>query len=408
MVDSLDVNSASGARANMAIVQNLSQSFNLTVLHGSESDLSLSLINAIKVKELKWNWRYVLSRTVRLLRRYVGLNVNSFFEKRVGFSFTFLSLSYSFQKALNSLNLSHFHLVLTLSQGERFVPHHAVLNAPCIHEKWLAYIHDPYPMACYPLNYAFTGPGTEQKKRFMQDVFHHASVLSFPSLLLSQWMGKFYEFESNKVEIIPHQNSQSLCLNSLIAENKFFNQEKFNLLHAGSLLDQRNPIPLIEGFLEFMNDNLEFRDQCQLFFIGPISPTFSQKINDLKSNNVKFFSSKKFDLTFNLQKKASVNIIIEANNEDISPFLPAKFSQCIAANKPILYLGPRNSEVIRLLGLEYKFSAQVDDVKKIKAVIGELFNDWKRKKEFGFNQELINYLGSEHLKKIIESIILHD
>jgi hypothetical protein len=259
-------------------------------------------------------------------------------------------------------------------------------------------------MACYPLNYAFTGPGTEHKKRFMQDVFHQASVLSFPSLLLSEWMQKFYDFEGNKVKIIPHQNSQSPCQNSLVEEDIFFDHEKFNLLHAGSLFEQRNPIPLIEGFLEFMSDNLEIKDQCQLYFVGPISPTFSHKINKLKSNNVKFFPSKKF----NLKKKASVNIIIEANNEDISPFLPAKFSQCITANKPILYLGPRNSEVMRLLGPEYKFSAKIDDVNRVKAVIGDLFNNWKRKREFSYNQELIKYLGSEHLKKIIESIILHD
>ena len=185
LVDSLDVNRTSGARANYALIENLSQSFKLTVLHGSETEISLNSIDAIKVKEVKWNWRYILSRTIRLFRRYIGLNLSPFFENRVGFSFTFLSLSHSFRKVLNSLTERNFNLVFTLSQGESFVPHYAVLKSPRFHKKWLAYVHDPYPMACYPKSYAFNGPGTEQKELFLQAVFDQAKILSFPSQLLN-------------------------------------------------------------------------------------------------------------------------------------------------------------------------------------------------------------------------------
>ena len=87
---------------------------------------------------------------------------------------------------------------------------------------------------------------------------------------------------------------------------------------------------------------------------------------------MKFFPSQNFDLALNLQKQASVNIIIEAENEDMSPFLPAKFPHCITANKPVLYLGPSESEVIRLLGPEYKYSVKLDDVNEIKTLIVEL------------------------------------
>ena len=375
------------------------------MLHGSETEILLSYIEAIKVQEVKWNWRYILSRTIRLFRRHIGLNLSPFFENRVGFSFTFLSLSHSFQKVLNSFDESKFILVFTLSQGESFVPHYAVLKSPRFHKKWLAYVHDPYPMACYPESYAFIGPGTEQKKLFMQAVFDRAKFLSFPSLLLSEWMQKFYDIESKKVKIIPHQNSHISFQNSVVEENMFFDHKKFNLLHAGNLLGQRNPVALIEGFLEFMKDNSESVNQSQLSFIGPISPTVLGKFNELKSENVKFFPSQNFDLALNLQKQASVNIIIEAKNEDMSPFLPAKFPHCITANKPVLYLGPSESEVIRLLGPEYKYSVKLDDVNEIKALIVELFNNWKRQKEFSFDNELVHYLGSEYLEEQLDSII---
>lgn len=380
----------------------------MTVLHGSETEVSLSGVELIKIVELKWNWRYILSRTIRLFRRYIGLNLSPYFENKVGFSFTFLSLSYSFRETLNALDESVFNQVMTLSQGESFVPHHAVLESPGIHGKWLAYIHDPYPMACYPKSYAFIGPGTEQKKRFMQTVFDQAKFLSFPSLFLSEWMQKFYQFDNQKVKIIPHQIAHGLEKKPQIILDSFFDDKKFNLLYAGNLLGQRNPIALIEGFLQFMKDNRELLDQFQLSFIGPISPALSNKLHEFKSENVKFFPSQNFDFVLDLQKQASVNIIIEAENEGMSPFLPAKFPHCIMANKPILYLGPSNSEVIRLLGPKYGYYSKIDDVKKIKAVITELFNNWKQYEDFSFDHELIHYLGSDCLQEQLDGIIAYD
>lgn len=392
----------------MALVQNLSQSFNLTVLHESETEIPLNSIYALKVQEFEWNWRYVLSRTVRLLRRYTGLNLSTFFEKRVGFSFTFLSLSYSFQKALNLLDISNFHLVITLSQGESFIPHHAVLKSSNFHGKWLAYIHDPYPMACYPKSYAFKGPGTDQKKRFLQAVCNHATVLSFPSFLLSEWMQKFYRFDTKKVKIIPHQIAQGLEQKSELIVESFFDDKKFIILHAGNLLGQRDPMPLVQAFKELQNENSRFINQCQLSFIGPISPNHAKKIQKSNLSNVRFYPSQNFEITLDLQKQASVNVIIEAENEGLSPFLPAKFPHCLMANKPILYLGPEESEVMRLLGPNYKFISPFNNVNKIKSVINELFKNWKLEKEFSYDSKIIDYLGYEKLKIEIESIICND
>jgi len=408
LVDSLDVNRTSGARANMALVQNLGQSFNLTVLHGSESDVSLGLPETINVQELKWNWQYLLSRTVRLLRRYVGLNLSPFFENKVGFSFTFLSLSYSFQRALNFLDISNFHLVITLSQGESFVPHHAVLKSSRFHEKWLAYIHDPYPMSCYPKSYAFKGPGTDQKKRFLQVICKHASFLSFPSLLLSEWMQKFYRFDTKKVIIIPHQIAHGMEKKSELTVESFFDKKKFIILHAGNLLGQRDPMPLVQAFKELHNENSKFIKRCELLFIGPISPNHAKKIQKSELSNVRFYPSLNFEITLDLQKQASVNVIIEAENEGLSPFLPAKFPHCLMSNKPILYLGPEESEVMRLLGPNYKFNSPFNNINKIKSIINELFKNWKLEKEFSYDSKIIDYLGYEKLKIEIESIICND
>jgi glycosyltransferase involved in cell wall biosynthesis len=406
LVDSLDVNRTSGARANYALIENLSQSFKLTVLHGSETEISLNSIDAIKVKEVKWNWRYILSRTIRLFRRHIGLNLSPFFENKIGFSFTFLSFSHSFQKVLNSLDDSKFNLVFTLSQGESFMPHHTILKAPRFHKNWLAYIHDPYPMACYPKSYAFIGPGTEQKKLFMQAVFDQAKFLSFPSLLLSEWMQKFYRFDRQRVKIIPHQIAQGLNKKSDIRYDSFFDNKKFNILYAGHLLSQRNPLPIIEAFNLFLGKHKNFIDDCQLTFIGPVSSVWTDKLKEFASDQIKFFPPQDFDVTIQFQKQASVNIIIEAIDDE-SPFLPAKFPHCIFSQKPMLLLSPIKSESRRLLGENFQFISLPSDISSISLNIEQLFKNWKAGKEYKYAEGLVHYLKKEHLCEVVSEILSH-
>jgi len=390
----------------MALVQNLGQSFNLMVLHGSESDVSLSLAETIKVQELKWNWQYFLSRTVRVLRRHTGLNLSAFFEKRVGFSFTFLSLSYSFQKVLNVLDTSNFHLVITLSQGESFVPHHAVLKSSRFHEKWLAYIHDPYPMACYPKSYAWDGPGTNQKKEFMQAVCDYASFLSFPSLLLSEWMQKFYRFDSKKVKIIPHQIDRVLKKKSELRHKSFFDKKKFNLLYAGHLLSQRNPFPIIDAFNLFIDEYNGSFDNCQLTFIGPVSSAWKNKLTEISSDHIKFYPTHDFEFTIQLQQQASVNIIIEAN-DDHSPFLPAKFPHCVFSQRPMLVLSPLKSELRRILGETFPFISPPTDTQAILENIKQLYENWKEEKKYTYVDSLQSYLKEGYLIEVMEEILNH-
>lgn len=390
----------------MALVQNLSQSFNLTVLHKSEDEIPINSFSALKVQELKWNWQYLLSRTVRLLRRYVGINLSPFFEKRVGFSFTFLSLSYSFQKVLNVFDTSNFHLVITLSQGESFVPHHAVLKSARFHEKWLAYIHDPYPMACYPKSYAWDSPGTYQKKEFMQAVCDHALFLSFPSLLLSEWMQKFYRFDSKKVKIIPHQIDRVLDKKSELRDKSFFDKKKFNLLYAGHVLSQRNPLPIIDAFNLFINKYCGSIDNCQLTFIGPVSSVWKNKLTEISSDHIKFYPTQDFEFIIQLQQQASVNIIIEAN-DDHSPFLPAKFPHCVFSQRPMLVLSPLKSELRRLLGATFPFISSPADTQAILENIKQLYENWKEEKKYTYEGSLQSYLKEGYLIEVMEEILSH-
>jgi glycosyltransferase involved in cell wall biosynthesis len=296
------------------------------------------------------------------------------------------------------------YLIVTLSKGASFRPHYAMLKLSELHEEWMAYIHDPYPFHYYPEPYRWSEPGYKQKVDFFRQVSEKCRWAAFPSLLLAEWMQQPFPKFKEKATIIPHQIIKEEHKNNLELP-EYFDPEKFNLLHSGNLMKQRNPVPLIEAFQIFLKNNPNAINDVRLLFLGngsfhiDILKAWEKEIKQLYVSE----GYVAYDLVMKMQYETSVNIILESVAE-VSPFLPGKFPHCVAANKPILHLGPAKSEVRRLLGNEYAFYAEADAVKNIVEILEKLYHNWKINDEgFKLNRlDLEKYLSVVNLKEQIE------
>ena len=401
VVESIDVDDSSGSKANVALINNLKQAgYELRVYHYTLKDLQLPEIPCIAVKENRKSVLFFLSRIERYLRDYLKLQLHRPLQKRFGFSFTLFNDRNSIIRALRKDIGFKPDLVITLSKGGSFRPHHAMLKIPQLHSKWLAYMHDPYPMHHYPKPYTWFEPGFQEKETFVKEISEKAAFSAFPSLLLLQWMGQFYPRFLETGRVIPHQ-----IINLDVQEKdlpSLFKTEKFNLLHAGNLLGARNPIGLIAGYLTFLHNIPEAKNNTQLIFIGGNNDR-ARKAAAEHTTIVVSESYVEFEQVYCMQKQASVNIILEAKAE-ISPFLPGKFAHCIEAGKPILLLGPKKSESRRLLGNEYPWWSEIDDEDKIAIIIEELYKNWKAGQSNSNYADLQEYLSAKHLKKVLEDL----
>ena len=292
--------------------------------------------------------------------------------------------------------------MISLSQGGSFRPHHALLKISEWHKKWVAYIHDPYPMHWYPKPYIWHEPGWKQKEEFMRKMATKCEYAAFPSQFLMEWMGTKEKKYLEKGIVIPHQLSQDLLidegsLSSILKENEF------NLVHAGNLLQARNPHGLIAGFKLFLQKKPGAR--ANLLQIGPSFHfrDYLEKQSELEPKIRIIKAGRAFKEVLEIQSEASVNIILEAN-ADFSPFLPGKFPHCIQADKPILLLGPEKSEARRLLGKDYPYWSEIDDAEKIARHIEKLYQGWEEGNQRLERKDLKKYLSEEHLKEIIQSL----
>ncbi len=407
IAESIDKDDSSCSKCNVALIQNAKNAgFEVIVYHYTRHKKPLlEGIDCREIKEIKFSINYFLSRFQRVIQRNFKVEFHTFLEKIFGFSFTVFNDVNSIKKIVKEVINLNPDLVFTVSKGTSFRPHYALLSFPEIHHKWIANIHDPYPFHYNPRPYNWVEPGYAIKEKYFQAISQKAHHASFPSKLLMEWMGSYFPHFLQTGLVIPHQNANQEIKN--VALPNYFDESKFNLLHAGNLMKQRSPEGLIEGFKLFLKRNPIAIVNTKLILLGPA--TFHAKILEKYCNLIpQIFvlnANVPFEIVYKLQQHVSVNIILESKAE-ISPFLPGKFPHCVEANKPLLLLAPYYSETKRLLGNDYQYWSEVDDIQKIAASIENLYNQWNIDKEsLKLNRpDLIDYCSMKNLKKILDSI----
>ncbi|PWA04043.1 glycosyltransferase family protein [Flavobacterium psychrotolerans] len=408
IAESIDVNDSSCTKCNVALIVNLKEcGFDLMVYHYTRKKIALKNIDCRPIKEIKFSLNYLLSRTQRKLHSYFNIYLHTFFESVFGFSFTFFNDVNSIKLIIKEVKDYNPDYILTLSKGTSFRPHYALLSFPELHEKWIANIHDPFPAHLSPRPFTWVEPGYNKKEKFFKELSEKAKYSSFPSQLLKEWMGSYFPNFLKTGVIIPHQNAEYEFENTALPS--YLDVSKFNLLHAGNLLQQRSPVGLIEGFRLFLNQNPEARTDSKLILLGP-APFHSQILEEYKRNNPELYihiGNVSFDVVYHLQKNVSINIILESKSE-ISPFLPGKFPHCVEANKTILSLAPYYSETKRLLGDQYPYWSEADDKNKIAHIIEKAYQLWKQNPDHLLlnRGDLQEYLSVSYLKKVIDDLVI--
>ncbi|NIJ45428.1 hypothetical protein FHR24_001896 [Wenyingzhuangia heitensis] len=402
--ESINIEDSSASKVNVALILNLVKiGYKVKVLHYTRKNIQLEGVECISMPEIKFSINYVLSRTQRVFQRLTKINISKPLENIFGHSFTFFNDSKSIAKSVGK-HYNNEYLVITLSKGASFRPHHAMLSLPKLHSKWMAYVHDPYPFHYYPRPYNWVESGYQFKEDFFRKVSKKAKYSGFPSLLLKEWMGSYFPDFLETGVVIPHQNLESNN-NDSIKLPSYLDPLKFNVLHAGNLMKQRSPIGLVEGYRLFLENFPEVKDSSKLLLLGNAGYHQEYLNNQMNKNIYWSQGNVAYSIVDVVQRNATVNVILESKSE-ISPFLPGKFPNCVVANKPILLLSPYYSETKRLLGKDYGFITEVDDVQGICNKISILYQQWKVNQNLKLDRpDLQEYIGVPYLQKTIEGII---
>lgn len=206
--------------------------------------------------------------------------------------------------------------------------------------KWVADFRDPWTTVGYHKQLRLTNASNAKHKALEKQVLTTADQIIVTSFTTKK---EFQQLTKQPIEVITNGYDKE-------SVDKFEMDSKFTMSHIGSLLSKRNPEVLWKVLSEFISENDQFSKDFQLNFIGFISDSVlhSLKTYNLSSyvNNVGYVSHKE---AITYQKKSQIVLLIEINSEETKCIIPGKLFEYMASNRPIIALGPKGSDVEKII-----------------------------------------------------------
>lgn len=234
--------------------------------------------------------------------------------------------------------------------------------------KWFADFRDPWTTIGYHKSLRLSNYATEKHKMLERKVLTTADAI----IVTSKTTKKEFQAITKKpiVVITNGYDIEEVETQSL--------DTKFSLAHIGSFLSERNPSILWESLVELVNEVPDFKSHLEIKLIGAISQEVLETISEfgLNSylNNLGYVSHGEAILH---QRKSQVLLLIEIDSDDTKSIIPGKLFEYMVSNRPIIAIGPRNSDFSEIItttntGVFFNYSEKV----KLKSVILDFYNQF--------------------------------
>ena len=235
--------------------------------------------------------------------------------------------------------------------------------------RWYADFRDPWTDISYHKNLNLTQNTQQKHLKLERQVLNTSDQIIVTS---SQTKQLFSKITQPPISVITNgfddENVSSITLDS-----------KFSLTHIGSLFDQRNPTLLWNVLSELIEEFPEFKASFQLVLVGNVSADIKASMDSAKLTSfLKIVGSVTHNEAIMYQRKTQVLLLIEANTTEASYIIPGKLFEYINANRPILALGPKQSDIPSILkdtqtGKYFDYENET----ALKTHILELFENYK-------------------------------
>ncbi|WP_299781122.1 glycosyltransferase [uncultured Formosa sp.] len=206
--------------------------------------------------------------------------------------------------------------------------------------KWIADFRDPWTTIGYHKELKLTAASEIKHKELESQVLNTADAI----IVTSNPTKKEFEVITNKpIHVITNGYDTVKTVD-------FSLDKKFTLSHIGSLLSKRNPKVLWRVLSDLVNERNEFAQDFQLNIIGSIGEDVLQSLDKIGLgmyiNNLGYVSHLE---AIKFQKQSQLLLLIEIDSEDTKCIIPGKLFEYMVSNRPILAMGPEESDVEEIL-----------------------------------------------------------
>jgi hypothetical protein len=276
-------------------------------------------------------------------------------------------------------------IIFVRASGLEFEPHIAMLEGPWP-IPWVAHYHDPFPISRYPSPYQqVKRPITDFQETLHEKILESADALSFPSRRLLEWVcnGKLSSHR-RKAWVLPHlamDLPDAGARGARVAIPGAACNDKFSIIHSGTLLRHRSPWALLKGLETFIGQSVEKKEATRLVLVGGVDRRLLEdsRWRSVAGANV-LIESRRIEYKEALEyvRSAAAGVILEADSPE-SPFFPAKLADYVWLRKPILALSPAKSVVADCLGETCELRVSPSNAGDITHGLEVLWSHWKQR-----------------------------
>ncbi|RLD28613.1 MAG: glycosyl transferase family 1 [Bacteroidetes bacterium] len=262
--------------------------------------------------------------------------------------------------------------------------------------KWLADFRDPWTSIAYHKQLKLTKSSLKKHKQLEKQVLQEADQIIVTSFRTEK---EFEKITNKPITVITNGYDSEQIENVSL-------DSKFSLAHIGSLLSERNPEVLWKVLSDIVRDDKVFQSQFQLNLVGTISNEILESLEKHGLfqfvNLVGYVSHKK---AIAHQRKSQLLLLIEIDSEDTKSIIPGKLFEYMVSNRPIIALGPDDSDVEQIIK-ETNTGSYINysDYNKLKAVILESYKAFSNNNLQSQPIGLQQYSRKELTKKLSELI----
>lgn len=206
--------------------------------------------------------------------------------------------------------------------------------------KWFADFRDPWTTIGYHKALKLSSSAEKKHKALEKEVLNSADTIIVTSKTTKT---EFQALTSKPIEVITNGYDVEKIEKQTL-------DEKFTLAHIGSFLSERNPRILWKVLNELIKENKDFKNDFCLKLIGATSQEVLDAISEFKLNdyvqNLGYVSHQEAVMH---QRKSQVLLLIEIDSEDTKSIIPGKLFEYMVSERPILAIGPENSDFAEII-----------------------------------------------------------
>ena len=265
--------------------------------------------------------------------------------------------------------------------------------------KWISDFRDPWTEIDYFQQLPLTKKAKKKHHQLEQEVLEKSDMV----IVVGETMKKKFLKHNHNIEVLTngfdsYENSLTIELDS-----------NFSITHVGSMNTDRNPTILWEVLYEISSENIDFKNNLRIKFIGKIDDTVIQDIQVFNPKNI--LRIPYLDHKEVRKYQASSQVLLLSINQvpNAKGIITGKIFEYLQAKRPILGIGQEDGDAAAILkktnaGNIVGFNNKIE----LKAAVLKLYKDFKEEKLFvksinveQFHRKNITRQLAQVIKKVV-------